>query len=429
MSRTGAVRPGEPVAIAPDVHWVGALDPDLRQFDIILRTANGTSYNAYAVRGSDGVAVIDTVKAEFADAFFARLWSVCRPDEIRAIVLNHLEPDHTGALPQLLAAAPQATVYLSYPALKMLKGLVKDGLDETRIVPVDEDTRIDLGGRTLRFIHTPYLHWPDTQCTWVEEEGLLFSGDVFGCHFCDTRLFNDRVGDFRFSFDYYYQHIMRPFREHVLIALDLIEPLAIRLIAPAHGPILRDAPASYVRRYRQLAAPLLANEAGEREKTLLVFYISAYGNTARMAEAVRDGAEGVEGVRVSLYDIAGGDPGPFVDLIEEADGLVFGSPTINGDAVKPVWDLLSSLTLVKVKGKFGAAFGSYGWSGEAVNMVEDRLRGLKMRVPRPGVKVKLIPTEEELASCAALGRELAEHLVGRAAPRYVDFTAPSALTA
>lgn len=429
MSRTGAVRPGEPVAIAPDVHWVGALDPDLRQFDIILRTANGTSYNAYAVRGSEGVAVIDTVKAEFADAFFARLWSVCSPDEIRAIVLNHLEPDHTGALPQLLAAAPQATVYLSYPALKMLKGLVKDNLDETRIVPVDEDTRIDLGGRTLRFIHTPYLHWPDTQCTWVEEEGLLFSGDVFGCHFCDTRLFNDRVGDFRFSFDYYYQHIMRPFREHVLTALDLIEPLAIRLIAPAHGPILRDAPASYVRRYRQLAAPLLANEAGEREKTLLVFYISAYGNTARMAEAVRDGAEGVEGVRVSLYDIAGGDPGPFVDLIEEADGLVFGSPTINGDAVKPVWDLLSSLTLVKVKGKFGAAFGSYGWSGEAVNMVEDRLRGLKMRVPRPGVKVKLIPTEEELASCAALGRELAEHLVGRAAHRHVDFTAPSALTA
>lgn len=429
MSRTGAVRPGEPVAIAPDVHWVGALDPDLRQFDIILRTANGTSYNAYAVRGSDGVAVIDTVKAEFADAFFARLWSVCRPDEIRAIVLNHLEPDHTGALPQLLAAAPQATVYLSYPALKMLKGLVKDNLDETRIVPVDDDTRIDLGGRTLRFIHTPYLHWPDTQCTWVEEEGLLFSGDVFGCHFCDTRLFNDRVGDFRFSFDYYYQHIMRPFREHVLTALDLIEPLAIRLIAPAHGPILRDAPASYVRRYRQLAAPLLANEAREREKTLLVFYISAYGNTARMAEAVRDGAEGVEGVRVSLYDIAGGDPGPFVDLIEEADGLVFGSPTINGDAVKPVWDLLSSLTLVKVKGKFGAAFGSYGWSGEAVNMVEDRLRGLKMRVPRPGVKVKLIPTEEELACCAALGRELAEHLVGRAAPRHVDFTAPSALTA
>jgi len=429
MSPPGAVVPGAPVAIAPGVHWVGALDPDLRQFDIILRTANGTTYNAYAVRGTDGVAVIDTVKAEFAGDFFARLWSCCRPDEIRAIVLNHLEPDHTGALPELLKAAPQASLYLSYPALKMLKGLVKEGLDEARIIPVDEDTRVDLGGRSLRFVHTPYLHWPDTQCTWVEEEGLLFSGDVFGCHFCDARLFNDRVGDFRFSFDYYYQHIMRPFREHVLTALDRIEPLPLALIAPAHGPVLRDAPASYVRRYRQLAAPLLANEAGERDKTLLVFYISAYGNTARMAQAVREGAEAVDGVRVSLYDLAGGEPGPFVDLIEEADGLVFGSPTINGDAVKPVWDLLSSLTLVKVKGKFGAAFGSYGWSGEAVGLVEDRLRGLKLRVPRPGVKVKLIPTDEELAACAALGRELAEHLVGRAGPRHLDFTAPQALTA
>ncbi|MFN4063906.1 MAG: FprA family A-type flavoprotein [Parazoarcus communis] len=428
MSRRGAVHPGEPVALASGVHWVGALDPELRQFDIILRTANGTSYNAYAVRGSDGVVVIDTVKAEFAADFFARLWAVCKPSEISAIVLNHLEPDHTGALPELLRAAPQAKLYLSFPALKMLKGLVKESLDENRIVPVDEDTRVDLGGRSLRFLHTPYLHWPDTQCTWVEEDGLLFSGDVFGCHFCDARLFNDHVGDFRFSFDYYYQHIMRPFREHVLTALDLIEPLPVRLIAPAHGPILRDMPASYVRRYRQLAAPLLTNEAGEREKTLLVFYISAYGNTARMAEAVRDGAECVEGVRVSLYDLAGGDPAPFVDLIEEADGLVFGSPTINGDAVKPVWDLLSSLTLVKVKGKFGAAFGSYGWSGEAVGLVEDRLRGLKLRVPRPGVKVKLIPTDEELQQCVALGRELAEHLVGRSSPRHIDFTAPGALT-
>ncbi len=429
MNTPVQVRAGVPVALMPGVHWVGALDPDLRQFDIILRTANGTTYNAYAVRGLDGVVVIDTVKAEFAEAFFERLWACCEPHEIQAIVLNHLEPDHTGALPELLAAAPQARVYLSAPALKMLKGLVKGGLDDSRIVVVDEDTRISLGGKTLRFLYTPYLHWPDTQCTWIEEDRLLFSGDVFGCHFCDARLFNDAVGDFRFSFDYYYQHIMRPFREHVLNALEQIEALPVRMIAPAHGPILRDRPDTYVRRYRQLAAPLLANEAGGRDKTLLVFYISAYGNTARMAEAVRDGAEGVEGVRVSLYDLAGGEVAPFVDLIEEADGLVFGSPTINGDAVKPVWDLLSSLTVVKVKGKLGAAFGSFGWSGEAVGMIEDRLRGLKLRVPRPGLRVKLIPTDEELQDCTRLGRELAEHLVGRSAPRHIDFTAPGALSA
>ena len=418
------VQPGLPTEIAPGVHWVGALDPDLRQFDIILRTANGTSYNAYAVRGADGVAVIDTVKAEFAEDFFQRLWACCRPDEIRAIVLNHLEPDQTGALPELLEAAPQARVYLSRPALRMLKGLVKGGVSEDRLVVVEDETRVELGGRSLRFVATPYLHWPDTQCTWVEEEGILFSGDVFGCHFCDDRLFNDRVGDFRFSFDYYYRHIMRPFREHVLAALELIEPLPLRLLAPAHGPVLRETPAAYVRRYRQLAAPELAHDDTSREKTLLVFYISAYGNTARMARAVVDGAETVDGVRVSLYDLAGGEPGPFVDLVEEADALVFGSPTINGDAVKPVWDLLSSLTLVKIKGKIGAAFGSYGWSGEAVGLIEDRLRGLKLRVPRPGVKVKLIPTDEELADCHLLGRDLAEQLMGRSAPRHFDFTTP-----
>lgn len=429
MSLADAVIPGRPVAVAPGVHWVGALDPEMRQFDIILRTANGTSYNAYAVRGHNGVAVIDTVKEDFAGDFFARLWACCKPEEIRAIVLNHLEPDHSGALPELLAAAPQAPLYISRPALGMLKGLLKDGLDPERIVAVTDDTRVELGGRSLRFLPTPYLHWPDTQCTWVEEDGLLFSGDVFGCHFCDARLFNDRAGDFRFSFDYYYQHIMRPFREFVLQALALIEPLPIRLIAPAHGPVLRDHPQTYVRRYRQLAEPLLANEAAGRAKTLLVFYISAYGNTARMAQAVRDGAEGVDGVRVSLYDLVGGEPGPFADLIEEADGLLFGSPTINGDAVKPVWDLLSSLTLVKVKGKLGGAFGSYGWSGEAVGLIEDRLRGLKLRVPRSGVKVKLIPTAEELAECAAFGRDLAEQLVGRAGPRHIDFTAPQALSA
>ncbi len=407
-----------PVSLVPGVHWIGALDPHLRVFDVILKTANGTSYNAYCVRGDQGVAIIDTVKAEYADTFFARLEQVARYDEIRVIVLNHLEPDHTGALPELMRRAPQARLYISVRAQGMLKALLKS--EQLGYTPVDTGDGVSLGGRTLRFLNTPFLHWPDTQCTYLAEDGLLFSGDVFGCHFCDARLFNDRVGDFRFSFEYYYQHIMRPFREHVRAALDLIEPLSLELIAPAHGPILREAPRDYVRRYRQLAAPLL-HGAG-RAKTLVIFYISSYGNTARMAQAVRDGAETVAGVRASLYDLQGGEVAPFVDLIEEADGIVLGSPTINGDAVKPIWDLLSSLAVVDVKDKLGAAFGSYGWTGEAVAMLEDRLRGLKLRVPVAGVRVKLIPTDEELARCHAFGRQLGEHLTGRAARRVIDMS-------
>ncbi|RKT44251.1 flavorubredoxin [Thiocapsa rosea] len=410
------------VEVAPGVHWIGALDPGLRTFDIILRTANGTTYNSYLVRGDDGVAVIDTVKAEFADDFFARLESVARYDEIRVIVLNHLEPDHTGALPELMRRAPQAQLYISKRATAMLKALLKPSDDRPLVYKtVATGDEVSLGGRTLRFLHTPFLHWPDTQCTWLVEEGVLFSGDVFGCHHCDARLFNDLCGDFRFAFDYYYAHIMRPFKSYVVDALKLIEPLPIKLIAPTHGPVLRDRPRRYVTRYRELSTPSLAERIDQGERSLIIFYMSAYGSTARMAEAIRAGAEEAGGIRVSLYDLEGGEIQPFVDLIESADALVLGSPTINGDAAKPIWDLLSSLAVIDLKGKLGAAFGSYGWTGEAVKMIEDRLRGLKLRVPVAGLRIKLIPTDEELEECRDFGRALAGALVRGEQGRVIDF--------
>ncbi len=404
-----------PVCIAKGVHWVGALDPQLRRFDLILRTANGTTYNAFAVRGRDGVAVVDTVKAELTDEFLARLEQVARYDEIRVIVLNHLEPDHTGALPELMRRAPWARLVISKRAPAMLKALLKAD-EEVRYETVDTGDEIDLGGRRLRFLHTPFLHWPDTQCTYLVDQQVLFSGDVFGCHHCDPRLFNDRVGDFRFAFEYYYAHIMRPFKAHVLEALELIEPLQIKHIAPAHGPILRERPHHYIARYRELSGgrvePGPAPLDSARLRTLLIFYLSAYGSTARMAEAIATGAEAVPGVRVSLYDLEGGEPEPFVDLIETADAIALGSPTINGDAVKPIWDLLSSLAVVSLRGKVGAAFGSYGWSGEAVPMIEERMRGLKLRLPVAGLRLKLIPTDAELTGCRDFGRRLARALAG-----------------
>ncbi len=407
------------VTLSERVHWIGALDPSLRTFDIILKTANGTSYNAYVVRGTEGVAVIDTVKENFADDFFARLESIARYDEIKVIVLNHLEPDHTGALPELMRRAPQAQLYISQKAQSMLKALLKqDAFDFT---PVMTGDKVSLGDRTLEFFHTPYLHWPDTQCTYLVEEKILFSGDVFGCHFCDSRLFNDVVGDFRFSFEYYYAHIMRPFKDYVNRALDLIEPLLpLNIIVPAHGPLLRDQPQRYVQRYRELSTQALQSEISANEKTLLIFYISSYGNTRRMAEAIYEGAMAVEHVRVSLYDLEGSEIAPFVDLIEGADGILFGTPTINGDAVKPVWDLLSSLAVINLKSKLGGVFGSYGWTGEGVKMVEDRLRGLKLRVPIPGIRIKLIPTEEEIQICREFGHEMAQDLMGLRQSKTID---------
>ncbi|MBK1701244.1 FprA family A-type flavoprotein [Thiococcus pfennigii] len=406
---TDAAHHREAVAIAPGVHWIGALDPALRTFDIILRTEQGTTYNAYLVRGRDGVAVIDTVKAEFAEEFFARLESVADYGEIRAIVLNHLEPDHSGALPELLRRAPQATLYISARAPAILNGLLKSVVPRPKppLVTVKTGDSLSLGERKLRFLLTPFVHWPDTQCTYLADEGVLFCGDLFGCHLCDGRLFDDRIGEFWPAIDYYYAHIMRPFAHQVREALAEILPLEPRVLAPTHGPILRERPRRYLEHYQALA-----RRPANGPPRLAIFYISAYGNTAQMAEAIAAGAGEADGVQVSTHDIETGETAAFLDLIEGADAVAFGSPTINGDAVKPIWDLLSSLATIDVKGKRAGAFGSYGWSGEAIWLIEERLRGLKMQLPVPGLRIKLIPSTEEIAACHAFGRQLADSLVG-----------------
>lgn len=172
------------VSIAKNVFWIGALDPDLRVFDIILKTANGTTYNAYLVKGEDGVAIIDTVKEQFSEEFFKKIEEVTTYDQIKYIVLNHLEPDHTGALPELLRRAPQAKVHISPRGLSMLKGLIKNH-EQLEVTTVKTGDFLALGNTRLHFLTTPFLHWPDTQCTWLENEHILFSGDLFGCHFCD----------------------------------------------------------------------------------------------------------------------------------------------------------------------------------------------------------------------------------------------------
>jgi len=410
-----------PVPVADGVTWIGALDPGLRSFDVTLSAATGTTYNAYAVRGSDGVAVIDTVKAGFTEAFLSNLEQVARYGEITTLVLNHLEPDHTGAVPELLRRAPHVEICVSPRGLQLVRALLKDEFDRYRIRDVSTGDTVSLGDRTLHFLTTPYVHWPDTQCTYVEDQNLLFTCDLLGCHHCDARLFNDEVGDCRAAFDYYFDHIMRPFRRHVAEALDLIEPLALDPIAPAHGPILRRDPRDYIRRYRDLVAARPAADGAE--KTLLIFYVSAYGATAEMAHAVHAGASESPGLRVSLFDLHDDAGRSFLDLIEGAHGLAFGTPTINGDAVRPIWDLLSGLSQIETKGKLGAAFGSYGWSGEAVRMVEARMQGLKMRTPEEGLRLKLHPTTDELETCREFGRRLAAHLMDRPIAREIDMSA------
>lgn len=400
----------QPINITKGVDFIGAFDPAIRTFDIIMKTANGSSYNSYLVRGSEGVAVMDTVKKEFSDDFFARLESLCSYDEIRYIVLHHLEPDHSGALVELMQKAPHAKLIISNRAIMMLKGLLKS---EVEFEIAMSGKQISLGDKTIEFISTPYLHWPDTMSSYLHEDAILFSGDVFGSHYYDERLFDDKVGDFSYAFKYYYEHIMRPFKQYVLEALNLYKKFDIRLIAPLHGPILRTNPELYLQRYSMWSSEAKFRKHQFGQKMLSVFYMSSYENTQAMAQKITEGADSVDGIIASMYDLSSLEEQNMIDLLEESDAIIVGSPTINGDAVKPAWDLLACMAYLENKAKVGAAFGSYGWTGEAPEMLHDRMRWLKFRLPIAPLKIKLIPTATELEECFAFGQEVAEIAMGK----------------
>lgn len=396
--------------VSDSVTFIGAFDPKIRTFDIIMKTANGSSYNSYVVRGSEGVAIMDTVKKEFSVDFFRRLEAVCDYDEIKYIVLHHLEPDHSGALEELMQRAPQAKLIISGRAVMMLKGIIKK---DVAFETANTGKTISLGDKTIEFLSTPFLHWPDTMSSYLHEDQVLFSGDVFGSHYYDERLFDDDVGDFAYAFKYYYEHIMRPFKQYVLQALKLYDRFDIKTIAPLHGPILRTNPHYYLDKYKEWSNEEKFRKNIFGKKMLSVFYMSSYDNTHKMASIITEGADTIDGIVASMYDLASLDEKNMVDLLEESDAIIVGSPTINGDAVKPAWDLLACMAYLESQGKIGAAFGSYGWTGEAPEMLHDRMRWLKFRLPINPIKIKLIPTEEELDECFAFGKEVAEITMGK----------------
>lgn len=392
-----------PVKVKEGLYWIGALDPERRVFDVIMPLERGTTYNSYLIEAQKPT-IVETVdiKPKAQEEFFANLKALLDPKDLAYIVLNHLEPDHSGALERLLTEAPKAKVVVSKSGEHFVKNLLNREID---LLKMQDGDTLDLGGKTLRFIIAPFVHWPDTMLTYLVEDRILFPCDFLGCHFCDERLFDDLVDDFSHYFRYYFNTIMRPYKEYAFKAVEKLGSLKIDIIAPSHGPILRTTPQRYIDLYREWSAP-----KPRVKKRALIFYASAYGNTAKMAREIASGVE-EEGVEVALFNLEEVAPTEVLEEIEEADALIVGSPTFVGDAIKPIWELLASLTTIKVKGKVGAAFGSYGWSGEAVGLIEERLRNLKFKVPEPGARAILAPTNEDLENCCEFGRKIARSIL------------------
>jgi NADH oxidase (H2O-forming) len=398
----------EAIKIKNDLYYIGVSDPDIRTFDIIMKTANGTTYNAYLLKTDEGVIIFDTVKKEFSKEFFEKVESVCKYEDIKYIIMHHLEPDHSGALSELSKRAKDAKVFISPMARPMLKSIA--GNSELDLENVWTNKELQFSGKTIRFLSTPNLHWPETMSSYLVEDKILFSGDVFGSHYFDDRLFDDLVGDFDYAFKYYYDHIMRPFKTDVLNALLLYDKCEIDMICNLHGPIIRNNPQKYLDAYLKWSTK---EDRLHGKKVVSIFYVTSYKNTKDMAEAIYNGIEANESLIANIYDLTALDEQNMITILEESTGILIGAPTINGDVPKPVWDLLSCMMLLEKKGKFGGCFGSYGWSGEAVDMMQSRLKNLKFRIPLSPQKVKLIPTKMELLNCYDFGYEFGEIVNGK----------------
>ncbi|MDY0398559.1 MAG: FprA family A-type flavoprotein [Desulfuromonas thiophila] len=383
------------IAVTPRLHWVGAYDPQLRIFDELYPTRSGTTYNAYLLQLGGKNILFDTVEEHFFDQFYARLTSVCAIADIDLLVTQHTEHDHAGSIGRLLQLNPRLKVYGSQAALRFLgQQLNREFAGEA----VKEGQVLELGeGAQLQFVLAPFLHWPDTIFSYLPTEQVLISGDAFGAHFCPAagRLFDDEVSNFQADFQMYFDTIVRPFKSQVQDALKKALPLDIRTICPSHGPVRRRRVTEALTDYDRWST--LACAEGRR---ILLLEHSPHGTTRAMGDRVtqRLEAQGCTVVRFKAVEL---DEARFQDELECADALVIGAATINRDAGPPVWRALVHLSTVTPKNRLALVYGAYGWSGEAVKLIEERLLGQRYKLAAPGVRWQFSPTESDIAACLA----------------------------
>lgn len=397
--------------LTPDVKWIGVLDPDIRTFDIVMHTDHGTTYNSYFIN-AEKKTIIETAKEKFSDTWLSKLRRVTDPAELSYIVLNHTEPDHSGAMRQLLDLAPSAVVVGSGNAIRYLSDIVNRPFKS--LVVKDGDT-LDLGNRTLKFISAPNLHWPDTIYTWLEEEKILFTCDSFGAHYCNEEMFDDLTGDYSEDFMYYFDVILKPYSKFMIRAIEKIRPLDISMIATGHGPILRKGWKKIVDETHDLASAYLRLTEGSGEKRLLITYVSAYGYTKEMAELIARGASGVKNVRVEVMDIETANIGEIDSKLTIADGIIVGSPTINQNTLLPVYKLAAMVSPLRDRGKLAGSFGSYGWSGEAPVLIMEMLRNLRLRFFEEPAAYKFVPESDKEKPLVEYGERFARELAANQA--------------
>lgn len=389
-----------------DFSWLGIIDEQLRVFDIIMETKYGTTYNAYCLKTSEGLVLFESVKEQFFDEFIAKITEMGKVEDIAYIVVDHTEPDHSGSIERLLDLNPNIKIISSMIAQKYLREIVNR--DFTGVVVKDGES-MKIGQYTLRFISVPNLHWPDTMYTYIEELNILVSCDSFGAHYAFDKVLLSKVTDvaaYEEAFEYYTTMIMGPFKPFVLKAMEKLQPLRdeIKMIAPGHGPIIDKDCADHIDRYVKFASPKV-----KEHKLVVIPYVSAYGYTKMMAQKIQEVLEKGD-INCEIYDLVECDNAMVISRMIEADGIMYGCPTLLNDALPPIYNVMNGIIAGYHGQKLVSAFGSYGWSGEAVGNILTRLKQQRMKIADEGLKICFKPNEDKMQQVESYAKNFADQL-------------------
>ena len=388
-----------PVELAKGIYNVGVIDWNIRDFHG-YSTYSGTTYNAFLII-DEKVVLVDTVKREFADDLIENISSLIDPKKIDFVVSNHAEMDHSGCLPKIMhIIGREKPVYCSKLGAKNLAAHFQQ---EINYQVVDKDMKLDIGSRTLTFLETRMLHWPDSMFTYIPEDKILFSSDAFGQHYAGHENFDDELGISAMKHaKKYYANILLPFSDRVSKLIETVSDagLEFEMILPDHGILWRSDPAKIINAYVEWSQ----QKGGEKA---VVLYDTMWSSTEKMANEIAAGLN-ASGIDVTPMNVRKWHRSDIMTEIIDSKAVIVGSPTLNNGLYPTLSDVLTYIKGLKPKGKIGAAFGSYGWSGEAVKLLNAELDSIGIKRLNDGLKVQYVPDAGKLQECFDFGKEIGQ---------------------
>jgi len=391
----------KPIEIADGLFWVGSIDWNIRDFHG-YSTHQGSTYNAYLIM-DEKITLVDTVKKEFADEFIQNIREIVDPKKIDYVISNHTEMDHSGGLPRVMhKVGENKPLFCSKTGHK---NLCRHFAQKWNYQPVENGGELSLGKRTLTFLETPMLHWPDSMFTYLKEDKILLSSDAFGQHYAGLERFDDEIGDAIMPHARkYFANILLLYAPLILKLVDQVTEmgLEIDMICPDHGIIWRKDPMKIINAYVEWSQQ-------KPKRKALVVYDTMWHSTEVMANAIVEGLH-EKGVDATPMHLRSWHRSDVITEVLDAGAIIVGSPTLNNGLFPTVSDFLTYMKGLKPKDKVGAAFGSYGWSGESAKLIKKELEAMKFKMIEPEMKIQYVPDSEGLEACREFGRKIAQNL-------------------